>query len=272
MAGAPSRQLTRPASCLYTPGSHSWMFSWHTSELEPDALEAQLSAHNAKHLEIALAIVADLLSSCALGLALGSSNPDCAASLADYAAELECFFEGLPELETAPELEMAAKRPKPAAPPAPAAEEQAPQVPYGGAITASLPLHTWLRMILSDDTGPSTQLDSPPDQYEGRGKNKVHRSRALTLLVHACLLAPQKNSIKQLDKDARDDKIVNVIADKFRFTICVMNANTASPGAVVTRAARYVEGAGSSSADATTPVTGKKAKRSRRSAAADNDQ
>ena len=104
----------------------------------------------------------------------------------------------------------------------------------------------------------------------------MHRSRALTLLVHACfdacLLAPQKNSIKQLDKDARDDKIVNVIADKFRFTICVMNANTASPGAVVTRAARYVEGAGSSSADATTPVTGKKAKRSRRSAAADNDQ
>ena len=79
------------------------MFSWHTSELEPDALEAQLSAHNAKHLEIALAIVADLLSSCALGLALGSSNPDCAAcSLADYAAELECFFQGLPELETAP--------------------------------------------------------------------------------------------------------------------------------------------------------------------------
>ena len=69
-----------------------------------------------------------------------------------------------------------------------------------------------------------------------------------------------------------NDKIVNVIADKFRFTICVMNANTASPGAVVTRAARYVEGAGSSSADATTPVTGKKAKRSRRSAAADNDQ
>ena len=122
-------------------------FSWHTSELEPDALEAQLSAHNAKHLEIALAIVADLLSSCALGLALGSSNPDCAASLADYAAELECFFEGLPELETAPELEMAAKRPKPAAPPAPAAEEQAPQVPYGGAITASLPLHTWPRMF-----------------------------------------------------------------------------------------------------------------------------
>ena len=50
------------------------MFSWHTSELEPDALEAQLSAHNAKHLEIALAIVADLLSSCALGLALTLSS------------------------------------------------------------------------------------------------------------------------------------------------------------------------------------------------------
>ena len=96
----------------------------------------------------------------------------------------------------------------------------------------------------------------------------MHRSRALTLLVHACLLAPQKNSIKQLDKDARDDKIVNVIADKFRFTICVMNANTASPGAVVTRAARYIEGAGTSSADATTPVTANK-KRSKRSAASD---
>ena len=88
----------------------------------------------------------------------------------------------------------------------------------------------------------------------------------------ACLFACTAEQFRALDKDARDDKIVNVIADKFRFTICVMNANTPSPGAVVTRAARYVEGAGSSSADATTPVTDKKPKRPRRSAPADNNQ
>ena len=100
-------------------------------------------------------------------------------------------------------------------------------------------------------------------------KNKVQVKGADA--AGSCLFACTAEQFKQLDKDARDDKIVNVIADKFRFTICVMNANTASPGAVVTRAARYVEGAGTSSADPTTPVTANK-KRPKRTAASDKDE
>ena len=55
VAGAPSRQLTASLP-LYTWVTQLDVLLWHTSELEPDAFEAQLSAHNAKHLEIALAI------------------------------------------------------------------------------------------------------------------------------------------------------------------------------------------------------------------------
>ena len=82
-------------------------------------------------------------------------------------------------------------------------------------------------------------------------KNKVQVKGADA--AGMCLFKCNAEDYAKLDKEARDNKIVDVIAEKFKFTICVMNANTASPGAVVTRARPYGEDddKGASSSDAT---------------------